>query len=165
MKDNSVLDILKSAMLLEMRGHAFYSQVAKTVTNKEVQDFFKHMANEETMHTELLGRQYKSYQEKGHFQKDNHKDANSVVDHVLSEAAKKDIGSASFEAAAIASAIDFEKRAVDLYGNRAKVATDPVEKDLYMWLSRWEQTHLDDLVKLDQELREKVWNDNSFWPM
>ena len=164
MQEQKVLDILKSAILLEKRGHAFYSKVASTTKGEAVRKFFEHMAQEEVQHVELLARQYKSYQKNGAFVKEELAANEEVVDAILTEKIKSEIEASGFEAAAISSAIDFEKRAVELYGKRALVATDPEEKALYEWRSKWEQTHLDDLVKLDEELQEKVWYDNNFWP-
>jgi len=165
MSETKVLDILKSAILLEKRGFSFYSRVATQAQGEAVKKFFEHMAHEEVQHVELLSKQFRSYQKVGHFEKINLADNESVVDEVLTEDLKKEIEASSFEAAAISSAIDFEKRAVELYGKRALETTDIEEKNLYTWLSKWEQTHLDDLVKLDDELQETVWFDNNFWPM
>ncbi len=165
MQEQKVLDILKSAILLEKRGFAFYSKVAASTKGEAVKKFFEHMAQEEVQHVELLAKQYKTYQKQGRFEKDDLVANESVADDVLSEKVKNEIEASSFEAAAISSAIDFERRAVELYGKRALETKDPEEKNLYQWLSKWEQTHLDDLVKLDNELQEKVWYDNNFWPM
>ena len=44
MTDNSALDILKNAILLEKRGKAFYRTAADQATNDYVKDFFQTMA-------------------------------------------------------------------------------------------------------------------------
>lgn len=165
MKDPKVLEILKSAILLEKRGHSFYSQVASITKNEAAKDFFTHMAEEEVQHIEMLSKQFKAFKEDGHFVKDDFTPNNSIVDAILTEKLKKEIEAASYEASAISSAIDFEKRAIDLYAKRAIEAEDVEEKNLYKWLSSFEKVHLNDLIKLDKELQEKVWNDNNFWPM
>lgn len=165
MKEQKVLDILKSAILLEKRGFAFYSKVASSTKGEAVKKFFDHMAQEEVGHVEILAKQYKSYQNSGHFEKGELFESESVADDVLTDRIKNEIEASSFEAAAISSAIDFERRAVELYGKRALETKDDQERELYQWLSKWEQTHLDDLIKLDNELQEKVWYDNNFWPM
>jgi rubrerythrin len=83
---------------------------------------------------------------------------------ILSEEVKKNISSAGYEAAAIAAAIDMEKRAIEVYGEQAKTAADPAERSLFAWLSDWEKGHLKILSDLDNELKEKIWFDNQFWP-
>jgi rubrerythrin len=77
---------------------------------------------------------------------------------------KSKISSAGFEAAAISAAIDFEKRAVEVYSRQADISNDPNERDLYRWLAEWEGGHLKILSDMDNELKEKIWNDNQFWP-
>ena len=83
---------------------------------------------------------------------------------ILSDDIKKEITAASFEAAAISAAMDFETRAVKIYSDRAKEATDPMEKETYEMLAHWESGHHKLLHRLNEDLKEQVWNDNSFWP-
>ena len=83
---------------------------------------------------------------------------------VLSEDVKKEITAASFEAAAISAAMDFETRAVKIYSGRAEEATDPMEKETYEMLARWESGHHKWLHRMNEDLKEQVWNDNRFWP-
>ena len=83
---------------------------------------------------------------------------------ILSEKVKNEISAAGFEAAAISAAIDFENRAVEVYQKRADEATDPNEKDMYQALADWERTHHRLLFKLNEDLKEQVWNDSNFWP-
>jgi hypothetical protein len=90
--------------------------------------------------------------------------ADDTSDHILSDEVKSKIAAAGFEAAAISAAVDFEKRAIEIYASRAAVTDDPNEKELYTFLSEWEKTHLKILMDLDNELKEKIWNDNQFWP-
>jgi rubrerythrin len=56
-----------------------------------------------------------------------------------------------------------EKNAVRLYTDRAANTSDPEEKALYDWLSRWEQSHLRFLSEVDREITERIWHDNRFW--
>jgi len=77
---------------------------------------------------------------------------------------KKQISAASFEAAAISAAMDFETRAVKIYSERAEAATDVNEKELYKMLADWETGHNLLLHKLNTDLKEEIWYDNNFWP-
>ena len=49
-------------------------------------------------------------------------------------------------------------------GSSAAGATDPNEKEMYQMLADWERTHFHLLHKLDEDLKEQVWQDNNFWP-
>ncbi len=60
--------------------------------------------------------------------------------------------------------MDFETRAIKIYSDRAKEATDPEEIETYKMLAEWESGHHKLLHHLNEDLKEQVWNDNSFWP-
>ena len=162
----STEDILKTAILLELRGKAFYTKAAREAESDAVRKIFAMMAEEEDAHIEFLSRQFGEYRKAGKFAKNLMEkpvdDAEAMM--ILSERVKSEISAASFEAAAISAAIDFENRAVEVYQGRADEADDPNEKETYQMLADWERTHHRLLYKLDEELREQVWYDNNFWP-
>ncbi|MCX5883445.1 MAG: rubrerythrin, partial [Deltaproteobacteria bacterium] len=61
-------------------------------------------------------------------------------------------------------AMSMEEHSIRIYSDQAKLSDDPQEKAVYQWLAGWESRHLDLLSRLDRELTEAIWNDNSFWP-
>ena len=167
MSKERALDILKTAILLERRGKAFYSQVASTTMIPEARDVFSIMAAEEQEHIDFLSEQYKSVMNDNIFSKQRLSESHAneaIVDRILNEGIKGKIEAASYEAAAIAAAIDMENKAIQVYSERAAEATDPNEKELYQWLADWEQTHLKLLNEMNKQLMESIWNDNQFWP-
>jgi len=165
MAQQQTLKILKSALLLEIRGNAFYAKAAQSAQHDAVKDFFKMMADEEKQHIDMLTAQYKAVQENGAFMPpDVDNLPPDVTDAVLTADLKDRIHAAGFEAAAISAAMGMEKEAVRLYSKRAQEADDPQERALYEWLSQWERNHLAFLSKMDRDLTESIWNDNSFWP-
>ena len=163
----SPTDILKEAILLEKRGKAFYSNVAKQSRSAAARKIFNMMAEEEDEHIKFLSVQFKAYmKDKKFVRPDEHiepADEDAALE-ILSEKVKKEISAASFEAAAISAAMDFETRAIKIYSDRAKEATDPLEKETYQMLADWESGHHSLLHRLNEDLKEQVWNDNSFWP-
>ena len=167
MNSENPLEILKSAILLEKRGQAFYSQAAQSSTDRAVKEFFSLMADEEVTHIKVLSEQYRAYQDNQQFSAGTFEDRDTdrIAAEVLTDQLKDAISAASFEAAAISAAIAMEQRAIAIYGGRAETAEDPEEKTLYRWLADWERTHLKLLSDLDRELTERIWNDNNFWPM
>ena len=165
METTKAIDILKQAILLEKRGYSFYSTVAAQCADEDVKKIFITMADEETMHVKFLSEQFAHYDKTHSFLKVTLPEgADDASDHILSDEVKGKISAAGFEAAAISAAVDFEKRAIEIYANRAAATEDPNEKELYTFLSEWEKTHLKILSDLDNELKEKVWFDNQFWP-
>jgi len=163
----SPTDILKEAILLEKRGKAFYSTVAEQSRSQAAKKIFSMMAEEEDEHIKFLSKQFKAYTTDKKFVKPDQyeEDPNEeTVIKIISEDIKKEITAASFEAAAISAAMDFETRAVKIYSDRAKEATDPLEIETYQMLADWESGHHKLLHRLNEDLKEQVWNDNSFWP-
>ena len=160
------LDILKEAILLERRGHAFYHQVAVGTANQAIKDFFETMAEEEGRHVEILETQFRAYDQTQAFEKlaAQANDGTSLADMVLTPELMEQIGAAGYEAAAISAAILMEEKAVALYTQRAEAAQDAEERNLFQWLASWEQGHLRFLVQLDKEIRQSIWQDSGFWP-
>jgi len=165
MKENKAMEILKTAILLERRGKASYLKVADQATDPDVKQIFEIMRDEEDKHVKILSEQFTHFAQHQRF-KDVKlpKGDGDTASEILSAKMKENISAASFEAAAISSAIDMETRAIEIYTERAKQATDQEEKKLYQWLASWEQGHHKILFELDRELRERIWNDNHFWP-
>jgi len=163
--NDKAIDALKTAILLERRGKAFYTQAARQTESKSAKQIFEMMAEEEDAHIDFLTRQFKNYQVHHEFLKsDPAPEEDETVVEILSENIKKEINAAGFEAAAISAAIDFENRAIEVYSNRAEESTDPKEKEMYQMLADWEKGHHHLLYRLNEDLKEQVWNDNNFWP-
>lgn len=160
------IDILKLAILMEKRGQAFYKKVANETENEDVKKIFDMMAKEEVIHEKFLMDQLAHLHNNHSFElKDYPKESdNNIAELILTDKITSSLSSAGFEAAAISAAIDMENKAIEVYSKRAEETDDPNEKKLYLWLADWEKTHHKILYQLDQELKEKIWYDNSFWP-
>ncbi|MGD8368661.1 MAG: ferritin family protein [Desulfobacterales bacterium] len=165
MSQSKPLDILKSAILLEQRGNAFYSKVAEEAKSPAVQQFFSMMAEEERRHIKVLSDQAASVQKTGRFAPGVFQaESSQIASSVLSQELKEQIAAAGFEAAAVAAAMAMEERSIRLYADRAEESGDPEEQRLYRWLADWESEHLHFLAGIDREITEKIWFDNSYWP-
>ncbi len=163
--DSKAIDVLKTAILLERRGKAFYTTAARQCESKSARKIFEMMDEEEDEHIEFLVKQFKSFSNNNQFLKiDDRPEEDYTAVEILTEKVKSEISAAGFEASAISAAIDFENRAIEVYSNRAKEATDPEEKKMYQMLADWEKTHHHLLHKLNEDLKEQIWNDNNFWP-
>ncbi len=164
-QNDKTVEVLKTAILLERRGKAFYTQAARNSESKSATKIFEMMAEEEDEHIDFLVKQFKNYQEHHEFLiNQTHHEEDETVVQILTEKIKNEISAAGFEAAAISAAIDFENRAIEIYSKRAEEATDENEKETYKMLAEWEKTHHHLLHKLNEDLKEQIWNDNNFWP-
>ncbi len=166
MEQKSAIDVLKTAILLERRGKSFYTAIAKQTGSTAVRKIFTMMAEEEDEHINFLSRQFANYEKNNEFLKNDSgtKIDDTAIVEILTTEVKKQISAASFEAAAISAAIDFENRAIEVYSSRAETATDQNEKEMYRMLADWEKTHHHLLHRLNEDLKEEIWNDNNFWP-
>jgi rubrerythrin len=162
----SAEDILKTAILLELRGKAFYTTAARETNSEAVRKIFTMMAEEEDDHIQFLSRQFTEFQKNGKFAANDIKNPVDDTDaaKILSDQVKKEISAAGFEAAAISAAIDFENRAIEVYQERADESEDPNEREMYQMLADWERTHHRLLYNLNEDLKQQVWYDNNFWP-
>ena len=120
MDNSKTLDILKMAILMEKRGHSFYTTVAANATDKGISHVFMVMADEESKHVKFLSEQYIAFEKEQSFKKVDLPDLalEGFSTLILTEEMKQKISSAGFEAAAITAAIDFEKKAIEVYSNQ-----------------------------------------------
>ncbi len=165
MSEDRVVEILKSAILLERRGRTFYRKVSRDTGSRAVSSLFETMAEEEDRHMELLSQEFAGYTTNKRFEElELPEGGTSLEEKILSGEIRRQIGAASYEAAAISAAMELENQAVRLYSQRADATKDGAEKRLYRWLSDWEQGHLKMLAEINRELLEEIWYDSHFWP-
>lgn len=160
-------DILKGALLLEHKGKALYDSVVGSTEIEEVKELFRMLSAEENKHIAVLTKQLVRLSEEGESQEpfDSQEFPSSTVEAVLTGKIVDSVHGAGYEAAVISAALDFEKKAVHYYTEKAELTDDEDEKYLYEWLRRWETGHMQMLADLDKGLKEKIWFDNSFWPL
>ncbi|MEI6123264.1 MAG: ferritin family protein [Bacteroidota bacterium] len=167
MKENEkALEVIKSAVLMEIRGQAFYKNVVEQTKSEDIKNIFNIMAEEEKLHAEFLTKQYAGIKQGKSLNRITlpKETSENIVNLILSKEIKNQISGAGYEAAAISAAIDMENKAVEIYTDFANKSTDLEVKELFLWLANWEKGHVKLLSELDNELREKIWFDNNFWP-
>ena len=165
MDEDKRIEVLKGAMLLELKGKAFYESIAQQAGNPDVRQIFEIMAREEGDHYKILTTTYQRLLKEGAFQAAGLDSSPSDLwKRILTDNLRSQIAAAGFEAAAISAALALEDQAARFYAQSVDKSEDDSEKNLYRWLADWERTHLDFLTRLDQELREHIWFDQKFWP-
>ena len=164
MDTNKTIEILKTALLLERRGKAFYSSCADQSRNTEIKKIFTLLAKEEEQHIKFLTAQFISFSKTQKFSSEFIPANENTVDNILTGKIKSDLSAADFESAAVSAAIDMETRAIAVYSEQAEKSEDPEEKKFYSFLADWERGHHKLLFDIDRDLKEKIWNDNNFWP-
>lgn len=154
-------DVLKGAILLEERGKAFYEHAALSAQNPGVKEIFSILAREEERHKEYLVKALAEFVRTG--KASSSVQPLDVTSAVITPEVKKEIEAAGFEAAAIYAGMALEEKAVAFYAEKAKTAPQELA-ELYASLAKWEQSHLDLLASLDEELRQRIWHERGFWP-
>jgi rubrerythrin len=166
MSKNEKLDIIKGALLLEHKGKALYESVTETSDVPEVKELFQLLAAEEDQHIKILRKQYSRLIKDQDFDvSELEKSHSGVSDQVAASETVNKIFGAGYEAAVVSAALDFEKRAVEYYSRQAASADSEAQKELYQWLTDWEKTHMEMLAKIDDDIKERIWFDNRFWPL
>lgn len=166
MDQDKRVDIVKEAILLELKGKALYESVTKAATVDGVRELFSMLVREEESHIRILNKQYSNLIKGEDFDASElERSGGTVTAMVITDAVVKEISGAGYEAAVISAALEFEKNAVKYYSENAEKAKSEDEKKLYKWFTKWEQTHMMMLAKLDNDIKEQIWYDNQFWPL
>ena len=166
MTEDKTLDIVKNAILLEHKGKALYESVVATTEFEAVKELFSMLMHEEENHIKVLNEQYSRLSKGGDYDVSGLESSHAAAAHeVLNKAIVENIFGAGYEAAVISAALEFEKNAVRYYSQQASQAASEEERKLYLWLSDWEKTHMLMLAQIDNEVKEKIWFDNQFWPL
>ena len=166
MTGNKLLEILKGAILLEHKGRALYKSVTDTSEVEGVKDLFSMLVREEEKHINVLNKQFSLISKGKGFDLSGIKDTHAETSEaVLTDIIKENVSGAGYEAAVISAALEFEKNSVRYYSDHAEAAQSEDEKALFEWLRDWEKGHMVMLARIDNDLKEKIWFDNQFWPL
>lgn len=165
-QEQTALDIVKGAILLEHKGKALYDSVVAATAVPAVKELFAWLSKEEVSHIAFLETQYKRLAQGRSFDAAGLEGGGAgAANSVLTEEIVKNVSGAGYEAAVISAALEFEKRAVAYYTDQAERAGSREAKDVFGWLSRWETSHMEMLAEVDDGLKEEIWYDNQFWPL
>ena len=156
------LDIISQAILNEVEGYEFYKMAAAQGGNKESQEAFMTLANEELKHVEYL---------KALFNKIKSGDDDVKLAFELNPPSpdiynweKLDQDQTSLAMAVFGVGMQMEKDSIEFYEN-AKAKTQIEEaKKLYDVLVKWEKVHLEQFTEQYNIYREDWWMDQGFAP-
>ncbi len=166
MTKENILDILKGALILEIRGKSFYQKSKEESKIVEVKNIFRMIEQEEEKNIDIIKKQFENFTKKGSIVLNDNLFSNfKVSDYVISEELREKVKISDYEALALYIAITFEKESYNFYIEKSKLALTDEEKKLLNWLSEWEKSHVEFLTKIDEELKREIWFDNKFWPL
>ncbi len=161
------IKIIKDAVMVEVKGQQLYTHAASEAEDPAAKAMFEMLAKDEDDHVRILTNQYKSLMADGKLNLDDVHPAE--VDHgsqdVISDDFKRSIKRGKFEMAVISIGCDLENKAIAYYKEHAEKTDDPELKQLFTWLTVWEDGHLEQLLELEKIYQDAYWADQGFSPM
>jgi len=160
-----ILDILKTAYAIEVKGHTFYSTIARQSEKPAVRELFEKLADDEVKHQEFLKGVLKNYESRGteaFHVAEKLPDADAIGRRLFSEKFVAQAKGAEFEFGAVGVGITLETNAIAHFNAAARAATDAEVRHFYEVLAQWEQGHFQALSQLEETLREEFWSNSGF---
>jgi rubrerythrin len=162
-----MIEVVKEALLAEVKGHQLYTHAATTTTDPAVQGIFKSLARDEEAHIAILKGQAQALVDTGSLDLGavSTAEVGGGSHAIIDDDFKRSLKKGTFEMAAIGIGCDLEKRAIAYYSEHAEKTDDPELKKLFSWLTEWEKNHLSQLLDLEKFYKDAFWADQGFMPM
>ncbi|MGB9721881.1 MAG: ferritin family protein [bacterium] len=168
MEVKKAIEGLKIAMQTELNGIEFYKIAAEKTEDMKGKEVFKTLAEDEIKHFNELRRQYE------HLLKDN--DWLSKIElgtpsiftgesPIFTEEIKSRIKERHFEMSALSIGALLETNSIEFYRKMKEEADDPVARELFEKLQKWEEKHLEAITKQLNILKEDYWAEAQFSPL
>jgi len=141
-----VLEVIEAGIELEKKGLINYLNFAHNCKNLVGKNVFIQLAKDEYQHMRILENLKKKYLEGTVFEMPElPKALSSKLEDVLVKPEHKEqtLKADLSDLDALKMALDFEKRASDMFNQLAEAAEDEETKELARNLSKWEATHYD----------------------
>ncbi len=168
MDKEKTLKGIKIALQTELNGIEFYRIAAEKTEDRKGKEVFQLLAQDEERHYNELKRQYQ------HLLEDNEWFANIELgkpptfaeeNPIFSEELKNRIQDKHFEMSALSIGALLETNSIDFYRKMKEEAEDPIARDLFEQLQKWEEKHLEAITKQLNLLKEEYWADAHFSPL
>jgi rubrerythrin len=162
-----VAEGLAKAIRAEIEGHHFYRMAATTTDDEKGKAVFGRLAEEEMEHAEFLRAHHAAIRETGAPSPDAK--LSSPLDlsggsPIFSEELKARARTAHFEMTALSVGVQLELGAIQFYRAEAEASTEPVVKEFYEELARWESGHYEALLRQMEEMKGDYWSASGFAP-
>ncbi len=169
MDKEKALDGLKIALQTELNGIQFYKMAAGKTEDKKGKEVFTMLANDELKHFNELKRHFKSLMSSNEWAPSiSLTEAQSMfkgASPIFSEELKSRVKEQHFEMSALSIGALLESNSIDFYRKMKEETDDPVAKDLFARLQKWEQNHLEAITKQLDVLKEEYWAEQHFTPL
>ena len=138
-QNNTVLDILREAISIEIYGREYYSIFSDIVEDKNAKAMFRGLSRYEAEHQELLEREYKNISggpvDIRVLEKENKEKARRIFPEPLQPL------NIAETADVLKLGIRTEEKSIELYANGAQKAENKSTRDLFLQLVHFEREH------------------------
>lgn len=169
MDKEKAIENLKIALQTELNGIHFYKMAAEKTEDKKGKEVFKMLSNDEIQHFNEIQRHYKSLLTANKWAPSiSLGEATSMFkgeSPIFSEELKSRIKEKHFEISALSIGALLESNTIDFYRKMKEETDDPVAKELFEKLQKWEQGHLEAITKQLTVLKEEYWAEQHFTPL
>ena len=169
MDKEKAIENLKIALQTELNGIHFYKMAAEKTEDKKGKEVFKMLSNDEIQHFDEIQRHYKSLLTANKWAPSiSLGEATSMFkgeSPIFGEELKSRIKEKHFEISALSIGALLESNTIDFYRKMKEETDDPVAKELFAKLQKWEQGHLEAITKQLDILKEEFWADAHFAPL
>jgi rubrerythrin len=156
----------KEAMRGELEGRALYSMAAEKVTDKKAKQIFEHLSQEEYSHYKELEEVAKCYFEGKTVPEPKlsklakFEDAKSPI---FSDDFKDFLKDKHFEMSALSIGMKLELESSKKYKEMANSTDNQTLKELFLYLSKWEEEHYEALRQQADYFKEYYETQNSLF--
>lgn len=165
---DKALEGLKIALQTELNGVVFYKVAAEKTEDTKGREVFRMLAEDETKHFNELKRQHDSLIGSARWVQPISLSQTSVFEvtnPIFSEEFKKHLKDRHFEMSALSIGALLETNSVDFYRKMKEEIDDAIAKDLFAQLQKWEESHLEAIVRQLDLLKEEYWAQAQFTPL
>ncbi len=168
MEVKKAIEGLKIAMQTELNGIEFYRIAAEKTDDSKGKQVFKSLAEDEIKHFNELKKQYDYLLKENNWLSKYELGAPSSFvgeSPIFTYEIKTRIKERHFEMSALSIAALLESNSIDFYRKMKEESDDPVAKDFFSQLQKWEEKHLEAITKQMDLLKEDFWADAQFTPL
>jgi rubrerythrin len=159
---------LVEAMQFENDGYHHYTAAAQRTEDLKAKQMFGQLAEDELSHHKTLELMFADHQKQGNIKLKPPR-IKSKVDPaqespIFSPEFRERVGDKHYEMSALSIGILLEQNSIERYKNYRRQAKELKTKRLFNALIRWEEMHLEALIKQQQFLQQSYWEANRFAP-
>ena len=156
--------ILVEAMEIELNGIELYKLASEKTDDLQARKTFMFLSNEELKHYNALKKIFDSISKGKGFKIELPIFEVPSFDKIFSDDFRANLKGKNFEFSAVSTGMLLEKNSVNFYRKQKENSITEKEKELFETLEKWEEEHLRILEREYNDIKEKFWIDNKFYP-